>query len=653
MRRVLIDFRHGLGDVVQSTVILKHLQKHRADWHVHYRCGIGKHSAVRGLCAEVSHDKEPAPSGDFDTRIEPPFFENYCRYTDRPNSKVTNMLAEMFGIEWDRELARYEIQVGDEAKARCAKYLESIGAERQGDKFKAVVCHYEGNTSPWKKNLSHWQMKAILEPALAAGYIAVVLDWDRRSHIINGKTIVTPPTGDGDIWGGFGSGDAETIAALISLAAVYLGIDSGPGKVCSATETPSLIHWHGHHPIQFHDPAPNTVHLVPRDHRMMDPMAGESEGVVRKIGDFFEANYLHRFYDGSDFGLVLESRKWLSETLGIENPTVATKYVVPTGIGDSVWALHKILDVNKRVHGGEPIDVLLCGDPGNEIDHRSLSFLRRFDFIRSVEVADIPILQSKASPTDAYGRYKYVSDGMHGPYHFLTPNHALERGTRLENWLPDYACDWDIIKRFSLEGTEKGKAAGEALGKFVAFYLGPERGNVGGDGEGHNRGFLWEPKHWNALGKWFTQQGCRVAVVGAPYDRSYWERYVREGVGQENMEWVDLIGAFADIGDTFSFLLQAKCFISYQCGLGIVSHYLGQKVAMWWRPDGDSAHPKRKVCFDERMAHCWTNPALQENYLPLIYKRESVADVIRAIDERGWIRESSNDVSVPVVGKAE
>ncbi|MBX9677967.1 MAG: hypothetical protein K2X38_04325 [Gemmataceae bacterium] len=634
-KRVLIDFRHGLGDVVQSTVVLKHLQKYRPDWQIHYRCGIGKESAVKGLCSEVSHDKQPGPEGHFDTKLVPPWWENYCRYTYCPNSKITNCLAEQFGLSWDATLARYEINVGPEALARCEQYLASIGAEKLGDRYKVVVCHYEGNTSSHKKNLSQWQMKTILEPALAAGYLVVVLDWDRRCRILNGKTIVTPPCGPGDIWGGFGTGDAETIAALISLASCYLGIDSGPGKVCSATETPSLIHWTGHHPIQFHDPAPNTVHLVPREHRKMPPMADQSKEVVQQIGDFFEANYLHRFYDGSDFGLVIESRKWLAETLSIENPPIPVKCVVPTGIGDSVWALHKIRAIFEKEHPGVPIKIILCGDPGNTIDHRSLSFLRRFDFIESVEVMDVPVLQSKSNPTDEQGRYKYVTDGMHGPYHFLTPNHALERGVRLEDWLPEYPCDWDVMKRFSLEGTEKGKAAGAALGKFVAFYLGPERGNVD---EGHNRGFLWEPKHWNALGKWFTKQGCRVVVVGAPYDRSYWEKYVREGVGQEGMEWVDMIGSFDDIGDPFAFLLQAKCFISYQCGLGIVSHYLGQKVAMWWRPDGDSCHPERKVCFDERMAHCWTNPALRENYLPLIYKRETVADVIRMVDDRGWVK---------------
>lgn len=634
-KRILIDFGHGLGDVVQSTVVLKHLQVYRPDWEVHYRCGIGKHTAVRGLCARVFHDKEEYPKGPYDTKITPGWFENYCRYHGKPNSKITNCLTEVFGIPYDASLGRYQIAVGDEAKARTAAYLESIGAKRRSDgRFNVVVAHYEGNTSPHKKNLRHWQMQSLLELAILAGRIPVILDWDDRSKLPDNRRIFRPPTGPGDIWGGFGSGDAESIAALIGHAEAYLGIDSGPGKVASATDTPTLIHWTGHHPIQFHDPAPNTTHLLPAGHRHMPPLEGKQE----PIAEYFEKAYLFRTYHGDpeqNHDLVSESRKWLGEVLGVKVEARSVEYVLPTGIGDTVWALHKIRAINEALYPGSPIDIILSGDPTNEIDRRTIPLLKRFGFVRKAYVADVPVLQSRANPTNEKGRYKYVPDGLRGTHHFLTPNHALERGVRLEDWLPEYPIDWDILKEFSLEGTEAGARRGDELGKFVAFYLGPERGNVD---EGHNRGFLWEPKHWNALGKWFTKQGCRVAVVGAPYDRSYWERYVREGVGQEGMEWVDLIGAFPDVGDTYSFLLKAKCFISYQCGLGIISHYLGQNVAMWWRPDGDSSHSERMVSFDERMAHCWTNPKYRDRYLPLIYRRETVEDIIRAIDEKGWVK---------------
>ncbi len=47
---VLLRFRHGLGDAVQFTIVLKHLQKYRPDWQVDVTSLPGKHSAMVGLC---------------------------------------------------------------------------------------------------------------------------------------------------------------------------------------------------------------------------------------------------------------------------------------------------------------------------------------------------------------------------------------------------------------------------------------------------------------------------------------------------------------------------------------------------------------------------------------------------------------------------
>ena len=68
--------------------------------------------------------------------------------------------------------------------------------------------------------------------------------------------------------------------------------------------------------------------------------------------------------------------------------------------------------------------------------------------------------------------------------------------------------------------------------------------------------------------------------------------------------------------------------VSYQSGIGICAHYLGAPTAMWWRPKGDSAAAHAHISFEEAMAHCWTNPAYRGRYLPLIYGRCSVEDIV-------------------------
>jgi len=628
MVTLLLHFPHGLGDTVQFSVVLKHLRKYRPDWEVSVRCGRGKHSALLGLCHAVYHDQEAEPSQHFDTSVPLGWYENYSRYEDRPNSKITNCLTEVFGIDYDPSLGRYEVHPTDDAKERARNYLRSTGAQETApDKFQAVIIHYEGNTSTWKKNLKHWQGQALAQKALLLGRVPIVLDWDGRSPVPDDKTIFCPRPGKEDVWGGWGSGDAGVITAMIAMAEAYVGIDSGPGKCASATDTPTLIVWREHHPVQFHDPAPNTTHLLPHNWRTIPP----AERLP--IADFFLKHYQYVEY-GGDFGLTDTATDWLARVLGGQMPILRPGkriFVIPNGIGDALWVLHKI----KGVAQDGPIDLILSGNPARELDHRAEPFLKRFPFIHSATLLDVPVLRSERDyeRNDEKGRYRYWPDGERSGYHFLIPNAVLEKGERLETWLPEVPVDWSVVNDFSWDNTDKGDLLGRSLGDFVAFYLGPEEGNVD---EGHGRGFIWEPKQWLELGQLFQERGLRIALVGAAYDRSYYDRYVKEAVKNAGWRWFDFLGQL-EIGETMALLKRARLFVSYQCGLGIFAHYLGLKVCMWWRPDGDSIHGKRLISFDERMATAWTNPAYADRYLGLIYKRCSPSSIVAQMHERGWL----------------
>lgn len=630
MVKVLLHFPHGLGDVVQLSVVLKHLRQHRTDWVIDVRCGRGKHTALIGLCNKVWHDQEPEPSGPYDAVAQLGWYENYCRYEDRPNSKITNCLAEVFGLNYDPLLGRYEIQISDDSRKKAQRYYNEIKAEAIGFfKFRVVVLHYEGNTSTWKKNLKHWQARVLCDRILRMGRIPVLLDWDNRSPLPDQRRIFCPKVNRDDLWGGFGSGDAQVIAALIEGAEAYIGIDSGPGKCASATNTPSLIVWKEHHPIQFHDPAANTTHLIIHDWRFLPPC--ERRGVQ----DYFERHYRFRTYR-DEHSMIDAATNWLrgslQDSVALEKPGMGKIYLSPNGIGDVLWVLHKLRSISK----GEPVDMVLSGNPGRDVDWRAVPFLERFpSLVRSVTVLDAPVLQSEddGRKNDEKGRYNYWQDGERGGMHYLIPNAVLERGERLETWLPEHPIDWDVVNEFNWKGTEKGDALGRSLQPFAAFYLGPETGNAD---EGHNRGFLWEPKHWVQLGKMLMTAGLRIVVVGAHYDHSFWDVYVREGVKQAGMRWHDYIGKL-EIGDTMAMLRHARVFVSYQCGLGIFAHYLGVRVAMWWRPDQDSIHPRRMVSFDERMKDAWVNPKYQDRYMGLVYKKCDPESIFALMKTKGWL----------------
>jgi Glycosyltransferase family 9 (heptosyltransferase) len=629
--KLLIRFPHGLGDVVQAGVLLKYLRKYRSGWQVHCRVGRGKHTAIRGLCQHVFHDDEPdQKDSDYDTVLSLGFYENYCRYPDRPNTKITNCLREVFGLDWspdDAALNRYEVRVSPAALHRATLWLAAAGCTGKGNKFNSVVIHYEGNTSPAKKNLGHWQVLPLVDLIVKAGRVPVLLDWDRRSVLLSDPRVKNPGTQAKELWGDFGSGDAETIAALITLSEAYMGVDSGPGKIASATETPSLICWRGHHPIQFHDPAPNTVHLIPQMHRELPPVAGHPPVIM-----FFESNYRFITYQ-SEHDLINQAAGWIRDTLSFRGRASVMDSIVfalPSGIGDVAWALTKI----RSIAAGRPIEVVLAGDPREEVNHRAVPFLKRFPFVEKVTVADVPILYSREEPNDSRGRYRYLSDGERAGMYYLVPNAVLEAGRRLEEWLPEHPCDWKVFDEFCWVGTERAQELALAMDPFVVFYLGPERGHTD---EGHNRGWLWEPSHWVELGRAMHERGMSVCVVGASYDRSFWEKYVKNGVEHNGQAWVDLIGKL-EIGETFKLLKRARCVFAYQSGLAICNVYFGGRTVSWWRPDGNSAHPDRLVSFDERMAASWVPPGREGNYLGCIYGREAVSDIVAEVDRRGWLR---------------
>ena len=320
------------------------------------------------------------------------------------------------------------------------------------------------------------------------------------------------------------------------------------------------------------------------------------------------------------------------------------KVLMPQGIGDSVWGLHKVQAVRDALDPGGAIDIALPGTPASAVESRAVDFVRRFDFVRSVEMRPWDIHRQPHIAPD--GTYNYLDDGW---YEFddgaggtervcaLMPNAALEHGTRLEDWLPQYDIDWAIFDHFHIEPWEWSLAANlrDRIGPYAVFYPGPLHGN---SGDGHNRGMLWRPADWAALGsRVYRDFGLRIAVVGAPYDYDYYRWLVRPALNGDRDSWTELIGQ-TTVGELYAVTSTAKFVISYQSGVGIVSTYLGTPTAIWWRQQGDSISATQYLTFDERMASAWVPPARLAAgiHLPLYYGRETVDDIVSEIGRRGW-----------------
>jgi hypothetical protein len=326
---ILLKFSHGLGDAVQLTCVPPHLAKHRPEWTLDIASKIGKHSAFRGQCRRSwILDREQIPERDYRHVFDLGWYECYSVYADSPCTKVCSCLRDVFGIVPDRSLLKYRIDVGEGARDATRRYLTSICNGNAGPnnlgRFPTVAIHYQGNTSPGKKDLEHRQVASLCVELRHHGYIPLILDWDRRSPLPDQKAIFCPGVGSDDLWDNTGTGDAERLAALIGQCSLFVGVDSGPLHVAGATETPTLGVWKGHSPVQFFDLCPNVTHLVSESWRTI-PLCQ-----YHVAASFFADHYAHRTYRGFD--------KLESALIDAALETLAAQETVPLSLSESQWS---------------------------------------------------------------------------------------------------------------------------------------------------------------------------------------------------------------------------------------------------------------------------------------------------------------------------
>lgn len=315
--------------------------------------------------------------------------------------------------------------------------------------------------------------------------------------------------------------------------------------------------------------------------------------------------------------------------------------LVPQGIGDSVWCLLKIQSLAKN----DPVNIHIACWHRNNIEDRALSFLKRFKFVNSVDMYvmprnnnDGPVLLP-GPPADENGIYRYIPDGgtnLPSLDYVMIPNAPLERAIRIENWLPELSINWNIMDeyQFSDKEIEKSNAFYDDNKEFVVFFMASLASNTT---SGHNRNGLWSPEEWVELGdKLHEKLGVNIIVTGTTWDEDYYQHSIKNLV-KHKKHWKNYISKW-EISQTFAIIKKSRFVISYQSGIGIVSHYLGKNLAIFWRPKGDSISPNSYVSFEEGMATAWSNPEyLSKNMLmPCIYGKHKVNDILNHIEQNNW-----------------
>jgi len=290
--------------------------------------------------------------------------------------------------------------------------------------------------------------------------------------------------------------------------------------------------------------------------------------------------------------------------------TTYLKLAVPPGIGDAVWSLMKVPALLEHT-GKDFATVAICGQP----PLRAGEFVGRFTFVDSWFYSDLSTVESDFTTPDGVFNHAPTQPNWHGRFDWLlNVNQHLEYGRRLDDWWPELPTAWNIsdMYQFEPDEIELARAIKKTVGPFVVFYLGPLAGNTTA---GHNRDSLWTPEDWGRCAMAARAAGRTVIVVGAEYDRSYFE-LCEPHLG----DVINAVGTW-EISVTFAVIQLADRVLAYQSGIGIFATLLDVPTAMFWRPHGNSILPDEYVTFSEDMATAWVPPATLEagRYTPLIY----------------------------------
>jgi SAM-dependent methyltransferase len=343
---ILLEFRHGLGDLIQLSIVLQHLR------------AVNPNAAIDVVCADekvLSHSGFERQrfgfhcprykQGGWDQVISLDFGDFGGDVAGFPNTKPLRALAEVLQLEPRLDLFCYALIVREHAKQAAAGYLRGIcnADPDEAGRFPIVMIHYQGCSSRMHKDLPHEVVETLSTACRRRGRTVAILDLERLSPVVNQSTVFSPLNGH-PVWQEPGIADPETMAGMIAQVELFIGIDSGPLHIAGALDTPSLGVWTHHHPIRFFDIAPNVLHLVPSGHRRF---AGGPRAV-----DTFEELYRHVVYGNLQGAILEEMDRLLSGDRPTTKPSsAALPGLNATSYGEQYYTEHVLAGLDYLGHG--------------------------------------------------------------------------------------------------------------------------------------------------------------------------------------------------------------------------------------------------------------------------------------------------------------
>jgi len=189
-----------------------------------------------------------------------------------PNTKATWELHHQ-GLTPNPELYQYHCNTTALHDDKALNWLiENNQAERG-----MVAVHYQGNSSPDKKDLQNYEAYSLCDWLKGEGFQPWLIDYGT-------STLVDYPCPTELL-----NEPEESVANLVALIAqsrFMVAINSGPACFAACTNTPTFVLNRGFHPATTFDPAPNLIHLLTESTDDLLPEAGREDCL-----DYFDENY--------------------------------------------------------------------------------------------------------------------------------------------------------------------------------------------------------------------------------------------------------------------------------------------------------------------------------------------------------------------------
>ena len=256
----------------------------------------------------------------------------------------------------------------------------------------------------------------------------------------------------------------------------------------------------------------------------------------------------------------------------------ALHVALPLGIGDCHWVCAKLRGLSEY-HGGAPVHAYVNRSPA----HLSVGYLALAPMIaRASESARAPshiALQLAPSHRDPRWSTLAGSRGWNGFDYVLVANGHLERGERLETWLPELPTDF--VYSLNIPDAARRRARALVPPGSVLLYL---------SGVAPNRGFH---NHVCSIGLWvhvaelLNHAGFTPVLIGANTqdDLAYRGAFLSAAAGRARV--LDVVGG-TSIAEVCAVVESAAAWVGLNSGTGIVAAMMGTPTVMLW---SDSRYP--------------------------------------------------------------